>query len=155
MHCISLLKKCVLIYLLWCVLLVKVLSSKTVGYNNYQFKNVESCHVFCSSFTGTVKACVLIENVLSSYEMEEILYELRDHSLGLNCGIWDYAASIICKFGLYKKYDCDSGSIKDLLQSTWEGNVSFTGRTLLQGIRSKYFCNAFHAADVHVCPLIC
>ena len=31
--------------------------------------------------------------------MEEILYELRDHSLGLNCGIWDYCASIISKFG--------------------------------------------------------
>ncbi|KAF2896067.1 hypothetical protein ILUMI_10111 [Ignelater luminosus] len=48
---------------------------------------------------GTIKACVLIENILSAFEMEEILYELRDHSLGLNCGIWDYAASIICKFG--------------------------------------------------------
>lgn len=31
--------------------------------------------------------------------MEEILFELKDHSLGLNCGIWDYAASIIAKFG--------------------------------------------------------
>lgn len=48
---------------------------------------------------GTIKACVLIENILSSFEMDEILYALRDHSLGLNCGIWDYAASIIAKFG--------------------------------------------------------
>lgn len=48
---------------------------------------------------GTIKACVLIENILSSFEMNEILYELRDHSLGLNCGIWDYAASVISKFG--------------------------------------------------------
>ncbi|XP_015590568.1 uncharacterized protein LOC107265528 [Cephus cinctus] len=48
---------------------------------------------------GTIKACVLIENILSSFEMESILFELRDHSLGLNCGIWDYAASIINKFG--------------------------------------------------------
>lgn len=45
------------------------------------------------------------------------MYELRDHSLGLNCGIWDYAASIICKFGFYKKYDFDSGSIKGLFWS--------------------------------------
>lgn len=48
---------------------------------------------------GTIKACVLIENILSSFEMDQILYELRDHSLGLNCGIWDYAASIISKYG--------------------------------------------------------
>lgn len=50
---------------------------------------------------GTIKACVLIENILSSFEMDEILYELREHSLGLNCGIWDYAASIISIFGNY------------------------------------------------------
>ncbi|AWP12546.1 putative malate synthase glyoxysomal-like isoform 2 [Scophthalmus maximus] len=48
---------------------------------------------------GSIKATVLIENVLAAFEMEEILYELRDHSAGLNCGIWDYSASIINKFG--------------------------------------------------------
>jgi malate synthase A len=48
---------------------------------------------------GTIKACVLIENILAAYEMEEILFALKDHSLGLNCGIWDYSASIINKFG--------------------------------------------------------
>ncbi|KAG7166286.1 Malate synthase-like [Homarus americanus] len=48
---------------------------------------------------GTIKACVLIENILASFEMEEILYELRNHSLGLNCGIWDYSASFVNKFG--------------------------------------------------------
>lgn len=53
---------------------------------------------------GTIKACVLIENILSAFEMDKILYELRDHSLGLNCGIWDYAASIICKFGHDPKF---------------------------------------------------
>ena len=47
---------------------------------------------------GTIKACVLIEDILSSFEMDQILYELKDHSLGLNCGIWDYSASIIVKF---------------------------------------------------------
>lgn len=48
---------------------------------------------------GTIKACVLIENILASFEMEDILYELRNHSLGLNCGIWDYSASFVNKFG--------------------------------------------------------
>ncbi|XP_047027537.1 malate synthase, glyoxysomal-like isoform X1 [Helicoverpa zea] len=48
---------------------------------------------------GTIKACVLIENIISSFELEEILFALREHSLGLNCGIWDYCASIISKFG--------------------------------------------------------
>jgi malate synthase len=48
---------------------------------------------------GTIKACVLIENIISTFELDEILYALRDHSLGLNCGIWDYCASIVTKFG--------------------------------------------------------
>ena len=42
---------------------------------------------------------MLIENVLATFEMEEILYELREHSAGLNCGIWDYSASFVNKFG--------------------------------------------------------
>ncbi|GAA6234221.1 uncharacterized protein LOC108895518 [Lates japonicus] len=48
---------------------------------------------------GSIKATVLIENILAAFEMEEILYELRDHSAGLNCGIWDYSASFVNKFG--------------------------------------------------------
>ncbi|XP_068596225.1 malate synthase-like [Brachionichthys hirsutus] len=48
---------------------------------------------------ASIKATVLIENVLAAFEMEEILYELRDHSAGLNCGIWDYSASFVSKFG--------------------------------------------------------
>ncbi|XP_028816257.1 malate synthase-like isoform X2 [Denticeps clupeoides] len=48
---------------------------------------------------GCIKATVLIENILATFEMEEILYELRDHSAGLNCGIWDYSASFVNKFG--------------------------------------------------------
>ncbi|XP_073954725.1 malate synthase-like [Choristoneura fumiferana] len=53
---------------------------------------------------GTIKACVLIENIISTFEMEEILYALREHSLGLNCGIWDYCASIISKFGSRREF---------------------------------------------------
>ncbi|XP_060905042.1 malate synthase-like [Labrus mixtus] len=48
---------------------------------------------------GCIKVTVLIENVLAAFEMEEILYELQDHSAGLNCGIWDYSASFVNKFG--------------------------------------------------------
>ena len=47
---------------------------------------------------GTIRATVLIENVLAAFEMEEILYELRDHSAGLNAGRWDYIFSVIKKF---------------------------------------------------------
>ena len=44
---------------------------------------------------GTIKATVLIEHVLAAFEMDEILYELRAHSAGLNCGRWDYIFSFI------------------------------------------------------------
>lgn len=47
----------------------------------------------------TIKSIILIENILAAYCMEEILYSIRDHIIGLNCGIWDYSASIIAKFG--------------------------------------------------------
>ncbi len=46
----------------------------------------------------TIKATVLIETILASFELNEILYELRDHSAGLNCGRWDYIFSYIKKF---------------------------------------------------------
>jgi malate synthase len=47
---------------------------------------------------GTVRATVLIETILAAFEMEEILYELREHSAGLNAGRWDYMFSVIKKF---------------------------------------------------------
>ncbi len=47
---------------------------------------------------GTVKATVLVETVLAAFEMDEILYELREHSAGLNAGRWDYIFSCIKKF---------------------------------------------------------
>ncbi len=45
--------------------------------------------------SGTIKATVLIETILASFELNEILYELREHSAGLNCGRWDYIFSYI------------------------------------------------------------
>ncbi|MEE8123791.1 MAG: malate synthase A, partial [Alphaproteobacteria bacterium] len=47
---------------------------------------------------GTIRATVLIETILSAFEMDEILYELREHSAGLNCGRWDYIFSFIKTF---------------------------------------------------------
>ena len=46
---------------------------------------------------GTIKATVLVETILASFELDEILYELREHSAGLNCGRWDYIFSYIKK----------------------------------------------------------
>ena len=47
---------------------------------------------------GSIRATVLIETILATFEAEEILYELREHSAGLNCGRWDYIFSAIKKF---------------------------------------------------------
>jgi len=47
---------------------------------------------------GTIRATVLLETITAAFEMEAILYELRDHSLGLNCGRWDYLFSYFKKF---------------------------------------------------------
>lgn len=47
---------------------------------------------------GTIRATALLETITAAFEMEEILYELRDHSAGLNCGRWDYLFSYIKKF---------------------------------------------------------
>ncbi len=53
---------------------------------------------------GTIKCTVLIETILAAFEMDEILFELRDNIVGLNCGRWDYIFSFIKKFA--KRADC-------------------------------------------------
>ncbi|MET9858012.1 malate synthase A [Streptomyces smyrnaeus] len=53
---------------------------------------------YCGIPQGTVRATVLIETITAAYEMEEILYELRDHAAGLNAGRWDYLFSIVKNF---------------------------------------------------------
>jgi len=53
---------------------------------------------------GTIKATVLIETIVAAFEMDEILYELRDHSAGLNAGRWDYIFSCIKKFKLDRDF---------------------------------------------------
>jgi malate synthase len=62
---------------------------------------------------GTIKATVLIETILAAFEMEEILYELREHSGGLNAGRWDYIFSVIKKF-----HDRDEFVLPDRAQVT-------------------------------------
>ncbi|KAJ2081736.1 hypothetical protein H4R24_002133 [Coemansia sp. RSA 988] len=47
---------------------------------------------------GTIRGTVLIETIVAAFQMDEIIYELRDHSSGLNCGRWDYIFSVIKKF---------------------------------------------------------
>ncbi len=54
---------------------------------------------YCGIPQGSIRATVLIETILAAFEMDEILYELRDHSAGLNCGRWDYIFSYIKKLG--------------------------------------------------------
>jgi malate synthase len=53
---------------------------------------------------GSIKATVLIETILAAFEMDEILYELRDHAAGLNCGRWDYIFSVIKKFHKHPQF---------------------------------------------------
>jgi malate synthase len=53
---------------------------------------------------GTVKATVLIETLPAAFEMDEILFELKDHIVGLNCGRWDYIFSFIKKLAKNKNY---------------------------------------------------
>jgi malate synthase len=61
---------------------------------------------------GTIRATVLIETILAAFEMHEILWELRDHSAGLNCGRWDYIFSFIKKFRARQDFITpDRGSI--------------------------------------------
>ena len=53
---------------------------------------------------GTIKATVLIETILASFEIDEIIYELKDHMAGLNCGRWDYIFSFIKRFKNIPEY---------------------------------------------------
>ncbi len=53
---------------------------------------------------GSIRATVLIETILAAFEMDEILYELREHSAGLNCGRWDYIFSFIKKFRAHPSF---------------------------------------------------
>ena len=53
---------------------------------------------------GTIKATVLVETIMAVFELDEILYELKDHSAGLNCGRWDYIFSYIKRFRKHAEF---------------------------------------------------
>ena len=59
---------------------------------------------YCGVPNGTIRATVLIETILAAFEMDEILWELREHSAGLNCGRWDYIFSFIKTFKNHPQY---------------------------------------------------
>src|ERR687889_847376 len=70
---------------------------------------------------GTIKATVLIETILATFEMHEILYELREHSAGLNCGRWDYIFSYI------KVREDKEREAKDGHDGTWVAHPGMVG----------------------------
>ena len=53
---------------------------------------------------GTIKATVLIETITASFQIDEIIYELKEHIVGLNCGRWDYIFSYIKKLKKHKNF---------------------------------------------------
>lgn len=59
---------------------------------------------YCEVAQGSIKATVLVETILAPFQLNEILWELKDHSAGLNCGRWDYIFSFIKKFRNVKGY---------------------------------------------------
>ena len=81
---------------------------------------------------GTIRGTVLIETITAAFEMEEILYELREHSSGLNCGRWDYIFSVIGEeFGLIACIAVDAGDGRVLMLAHM--NAESLARTLETG----------------------
>ena len=85
---------------------------------------------------GTIRATVLIETILATFEMDEILYELREHSAGLNCGRWDYIFSFI------KKFSCDPHAVLP-------DRVQVTMTTHFMRSYSKLAIKTCHRRNVH------
>jgi len=85
---------------------------------------------------GTVKATVLIEHILAAFQMEEILYELRHHSAGLNCGRWDYIFSYIKTFARRNEF-----IVPDRAQVTM--TTPFMRAYALACIKACHKCGAF------------
>jgi malate synthase len=84
---------------------------------------------------GTVKATVLIETIMAAFQMDEILYELKEHSAGLNCGRWDYIFSY-----LKKLRNCESVILPDRAQVTM--TVGFMRSYSLLAIKTCHKRNA-------------
>ena len=63
-----------------------------------------ACWLLCATVGSTIRATCLIETLPAAFEMDEILYELREHSAGLNCGRWDYIFSLIKKMRAHPSF---------------------------------------------------
>ncbi|WP_037359450.1 malate synthase A [Schleiferia thermophila] len=85
---------------------------------------------------GTIKATVLIETILATFEADEIIYELREHSAGLNCGRWDYIFSYIKKLRNHKGYVLPDRSL-------------VTMETPFMDAYSRYVVQVCHKRGVH------
>ncbi len=85
---------------------------------------------------GSIRATVLIENILATFEADEILYELRDHSAGLNCGRWDYIFSAIRKFQKHPEF-----YLPDRAQVTMTTHMMHT--------YSLYVIKVCHQREIH------
>lgn len=76
--------------------------------NRFEARLWKDVFVFSEKYLNlpqqSIKATVLIETILAAFEMEEILYELKDYSVGLNAGRWDYIFSIIKKFSTSRQF---------------------------------------------------
>jgi hypothetical protein len=90
---------------------------------------------------GTIRATVLIETITAAFEMEEIIYELRQHSSGLNCGRWDYIFSFIKKFRNHPD---------KVLPNRCELGVWKFGATLCSGVWSVSSCRLTAHMSAHV-----
>ncbi|KAN0040776.1 hypothetical protein ACTFIV_003312 [Dictyostelium citrinum] len=98
---------------------------------------LKRCEQLLSLPPFTIKAIVLIENILASFEMEEIIYYLRDHCIALNTGRWDYIFSYIKKFSQLPNYNIPS---KSMLSFNQDFLVSYYN--LLSNISHKRGCLA-------------
>ena len=97
---------------------------------------------------GTIRATVLIETILAAFEMEEILWELRHHSAGLNCGRWDYIFSFIKKFYNHPSFVLPD---RDLVAMTQHMMSSYV-KLLIQSLISSFF---YYNSYSYFFPLAC
>jgi len=78
---------------------------------------------------GSIRATVLIETIMAAFEMDEILYELREYSAGLNCGRWDYIFSYIKKFIDFPEFVVPDRAQVDMLQHFMHSYVQLLIKT--------------------------
>ena len=88
------------------------LQPKNLWFLHCSVQNVKKCATGIISLIGTIRATVMVETLLAAVNMEEMLYEIRDHCCGMNAGRWDYIFSAIKR--LQKKPDAILPDRKDV-----------------------------------------